>query len=99
MRCELNRMGKSGSKMIALAKKRFKIWRQVVTVGDFLRATTLVDRDTADAVNLDVARMPLFSPSCVPLGRLLAAHLILSGGSRRFHKFFHKYPSEEHLIS
>ena len=49
-------MGKSGSRMIALAKKRFKIWRQVVTVGDFVRGSVVVLRRPCTYKNCRLCR-------------------------------------------
>ena len=37
-------MGKSDDGMVALAKKRFTIWRDVVGVGDFVRGSVVVLR-------------------------------------------------------
>jgi len=37
-------MGRSDDGMVALVKKRFKIWRDVVGVGDFVRGSVVVLR-------------------------------------------------------
>jgi len=37
-------MGQSEGRMVVLAKRRFKIWREVVTVGDFVRGSVVVLR-------------------------------------------------------
>jgi len=37
-------MAKSGKSMVALATKRFQIWRSVVTIGDFVRGSVVVLR-------------------------------------------------------
>lgn len=49
-------MGKSESRMVVLVKKRFKIWRAVVTVGDFVRGSVVVLRRPCTYRNCRVCR-------------------------------------------
>jgi hypothetical protein len=49
-------MGKSETRMDDLAKKRFKIWREVVTVGDFVRGSVVVLRRPCTRENCRLCR-------------------------------------------
>ena len=49
-------MGRSEGRMVALAKRRFKIWRKVVTVGDFVRGSVVVLRRPCTRPNCRVCR-------------------------------------------
>ncbi len=49
-------MGKSESRMLVLAKRRFKIWREVVSVGDFVRGSVVVLRRPCTRANCRVCR-------------------------------------------
>ena len=47
-------MGKSDDGMVALVKKRFKIWREVVGVGEFVRGSVVVLRRPCTYANCRV---------------------------------------------
>ena len=49
-------MAESGRRMLVLAKRRFKIWREVVTVGDFVRGSVVVLRRPCTRATCRVCR-------------------------------------------